>query len=204
MILFNQILNDKIITIMKNNIVLKLIPALLLLLFLATTGCEKAFEDALDRADDSRETLEGMLGDANKVRGMLSAAYMGIPQDRSDIYFWTTEESLTDNCFDYQGQSMGNWRSGLLSPSFPAVWASRNAGNPYMQASSGSFWGRYWGAIRFCNNILDNMDRITVPLEQLPQEERDLMKDEVTALRAFYHLKLISMYGPIPFMETNL
>ncbi len=187
---------------MRNNIVVKVFTSAFLLL-LATTGCEQAFEDALDRADDSRETLEGMLGDADKVRGMLSAAYMGIPHNRSDIYFWTTEESLTDNCFDYQGQSMSNWRSGLLSPSFAAVWASSNAGNPYMQPTGGSFWGRYWGAIRHCNFLIDNMDKITVPLEQLPQDERDLIEDEVIALRALYHLKLISMYGPLPFMESN-
>ncbi len=187
---------------MKNNIIIKVFTSAFLLL-LATTGCEKAFEDALDRADDSRETLEGMLGDADKIRGMLSAAYMGIPHHRSDIYFWTTEESLTDNCFDFQGQSMENWRSGLLSPSFPAVWASSDAGNPYMQPTGGSFWGRYWGAIRHCNSLIDNMDKITVPLSQLPQEDRDLIKDEAIALRAYFHIKLISMYGPLPFMESN-
>ncbi len=189
---------------MKKQIINKLLSVSFILLLIVQVGCEKAFEEALDRADDSRETLEGMLSDASKVRGMLSACYQGIPQDRTDIYFWSTEECLTDNAFDDQGQSVGNWRSGLLTPSFPAVWFNRNTGNPYTSASGGSFWGRYWGGIRHCNTLIENVDNITVPLEELPQAERELMREEAIVLRAFYHIKLISMYGPLPFMEENL
>jgi hypothetical protein len=37
----------------------------------------------------------------------------------------------------------------------------------------------------------------------MPQSERDLMKDEAIACRAYYQIKLISMYGPLPFLETS-
>lgn len=163
-------------------------------------GCEKAFDEALDRMDDSRETLAGVLADANKVRGMFSAAYLGVPNNRSFIYFWTTFESLTDNAFESQAQSMGQWRMGLLTPSFPAVWAGPQHPNQYIHANTASFWGRYWGAIRHCNTFLNNVDNITVPLDQMPQSERDLMRDEVIILRAYYHTLLIGKYGPLPFM----
>ncbi|WP_460543225.1 RagB/SusD family nutrient uptake outer membrane protein [Echinicola sediminis] len=162
-------------------------------------GCEGIFEEALDRADDSREDLAGMLSDPDKIRGMLTSAYMGIPEDRSYLYFWTTEESLTDNTFNFQGQSMGNWRSGLLSPSNAAVWANSNPGNSYMNPNVG-WWGRYWGAIRHCNTLINNIDGVTVTENELPLNERKLMVDEARVLRAFYHFKLISMYGPVPFM----
>jgi hypothetical protein len=183
----------------RKNKLISIIP-LMLLLLVTSVSCEKAFEEALDRADDSRETLEGMLDDVDKVKGMFRACYMGMPQSRTYIYFWTTEESLTDNCFDQQGQSMGNWRNGTLSPSFAAVMAGAN-GNPYTSWDSGSWWGKYWGAVRFCNVFIKNVENITVSLEDLPQAERDLMLDEVIALRAFYHLKLISMFGPLPFID---
>lgn len=189
---------------MKKQIIHKILSIAFILLLFAQAGCEKAFDEALDRADDSRETLEGMLGDATKIRGMLSACYQGIPQDRTDIYFWSTEECLTDNAFDDQGQSVGNWRSGLLTPAFPAVWFNRNTGNSYTSAYGGSFWGRYWGAIRHCNTFIANVDNITVPLDELPQAERDLMRDEAIVLRAFFHFKLISMYGPLPFMDQYI
>ena len=189
---------------MKRQLIYKFISASFILFLLMQTSCEKAFEEALDRADDSRETLDGVLGDLNKVRGMLTACYLGIPKSRTYIYFWRTEETLTDNVFDDQGQSVENWRSGALSPSYPAVWATSNNGNEYMNPNAGSWWGRYWGAIRHCNTLIGNIDNITVPLEQLPQEERDLMLDEAIALRAYFHFKLISMYGPLPFMDENL
>ena len=83
----------------------------LTLLFLFTTvSCEKSFKEALDRVADSRETLAGMLNDATKVRGMFEACYEGIPANRMYLYFWTSEEELSDNCFDAMTQGMGNWR----------------------------------------------------------------------------------------------
>nr|WP_294898187.1 RagB/SusD family nutrient uptake outer membrane protein [uncultured Pedobacter sp.] len=190
---------------MCKNIIKSLLSATLILLLLMQTGCEKAFEKALDRADDSRETLKGLLGDANKVRGMLNSCYSGIPMDRSELYFWTTFESLTDNAFEAQDQSMGNWRNGLLTPSFPAIAPSRATNNPVTFYDSGAgYWGRYWGAIRACNTLIDNIDNITVPLSVMPQTERDQILDEALVLRAYFHIMLIGMYGPLPFMDKTV
>lgn len=191
---------------MYKNIIKNLLGVSLIVLLFTQTGCEKAFEKALDRADDSRETLTGVLGDANKVRGMLNSCYAGIPQDRAEIYFWTTFESLTDNAFESQGQSMGNWRNGLLSPSEPAIAASKATNNPvtFYGGSGGGYWGRYWGAIRACNLLIDNIDKITVPLSVMPQTERDQILDEALVLRAYFHSMLIAMYGPLPFMDKTV
>ena len=164
-------------------------------------GCEKAFDQALDRAADSRETLEGMLGDADKVRALISPCYAGIPTHRSDIYFWTTFESLTDNAFDSQAQSMGNWRNGILSPSQSALFATQKLGNSTINwGTGGSYWGRYWAAIRACNTVIVNMPNVTASLKDLPQVDRDQLVDEARILRAHFHIQLIGMYGPIPFM----
>lgn len=183
----------------RKNKIFTIIPIMLLLL-VTSISCEKAFEEALDRADDSRETLEGMLDDVDKVKGMFRACYHGMPKNRVYLYFWTAEEALTDNCFDQQGQSMGNWRNGNLSPSYAAVWANPSWNNSYTNTKV-AWWGRYWGAVHFCNVFIENLGNATVSLEDLPQAERDLMLDEAIALRAFYHLKLISMYGPLPFID---
>jgi hypothetical protein len=184
----------------RQNKITHIIPLIFLFLFTAVS-CEKAFEEALDRADDSRETLEGMLNDAGKVRGMFQACYAGVPKHRFYLYYLTSEESLTDNCFDAQGQSMDAWRSGAVSPTNPGVWAGE-LDNTYTNPQ-GAWWGRYWGAIRYCNLFLENIEKITVPLEQMPQNERDLMREEAIALRAFFHLKMISMYGPLPFVDKS-
>ena len=183
----------------RNNKLLQIISFTFLFLF-TTVSCEKAFEEALDRVADSRETLEGMLNDEGKIRGMFQACYDGIPNNRMYLYFWTSEEELTDNCFDAQGQSMDAWRSGALTPTNSAVWAGAQ-GNVYSDPGAAAWWGRYWGAVRNCNIFIENVPKITVSLELLPQAERDLMLDEAIALRAFFHLKLISMYGPLPFID---
>lgn len=190
---------------MCNNKIKNFLSVTLGLLLFVQSGCEKSFEKALDRADDSRETLKGLLGDASKVRGMLNSCYAGIPMDRSDIYFWTTFESLTDNAFESQGESMGNWRNGLLTPSFPAIGASRETNNIYTFYGSGAgYWGRYWAAIRACNTLIENVGNITVPLSVMPQTERDQMLDEALILRAYFHTMLIGMYGPLPFMDKTV
>ncbi len=193
---------------MKKDTIKQIINVAFLLLLLTPAGCEKVFEDALDRADDSRETLEGMLGDKDKVWGMLNSCYTGVPADRTEIRFHTTFESLDDNVFDAQGQSMGNWRSGLLSPSFAAISASRSSSNAYfsynLKGGGGGYWARYWGAIRYCNTLIENIDHITVPLEELPQSDREMIRDEAIVLRAYFHTMLIGMYGPLPFMDSNV
>jgi starch-binding outer membrane protein, SusD/RagB family len=189
-------------SLMKKTVkIIRIIPIFFLLLSL-TTSCQKAMENALERAADSRETLAGMLSDADKVRGMFNSCYGGIPNNRMYLYFWTSEEELTDNSFDTQGQTMGDWRSGLLTPSYAAVWSTQATTNVYTNNNIG-WWGRYWGALRMCNIFIENVKNITVPLELLPQSDRDLMKDEAIALRAYFQFKLISLYGPLPFLDTS-
>ncbi len=169
---------------------------------ISLSACEQVFDDALDKAADSRESLEGVLSDAGKVRGLLSPCYAGIPKHRCDIYFWTTFESLTDNAFDDQEQSLGLWKNGVLSPSQSCIYASMNTGNSVVAyGSGGSYWGRYWAAIRACNILIKNMPNVTAPLSDLPQDERDLMVDEAKILRAYFHFQIIAMYGPVPFMD---
>ncbi len=187
----------------KINKIIRIIPALFLLLLLGTS-CQKSLDQALERTADSRMTLAQELADPNMVRGMLQSCYAGIPGHRMYLYFWSSEEELTDNCFDPQQQSVGGWLSGSLTPSNAVVWCSSEAatGNLYMNQTAG-FWGKYWGAIRQCNVFLDNINNITAPLDLMPQSERDMMKDEAIALRALYQFKLISMFGPLPFLETS-
>jgi hypothetical protein len=187
----------------KINKIIRIIPALFLLLILGTS-CKKSLDQALERTSDSRMTLAQELADPDMVRGMFQSCYAGIPAHRMFLYFWSSEETLTDNCFDPQGQSVGAWLSGSLTPSNAAVWCANEGvtNNPYMNQTAG-FWGRYWGAIRQCNIFLDNIKNITAPLDLMPQSERDLMKDEAIACRAYYQIKLITMYGPLPFLETS-
>jgi len=90
----------------KINKIIRIIPSLFFLLILGTS-CQKSLDEALERTADSRMTLAQELADPNMVRGMLQSCYAGIPAHRMYLYFWSSEETLTDNCFDPQGQSVG-------------------------------------------------------------------------------------------------
>lgn len=115
-------------------------------LLLIPIGCEKAFDEALKRAADSRETLEGVLDDRDKVLGMLSSCYIGLPWHRLQIFYWATFEVLTDNAFEFNTRGeVDQWRSGALSPDYSVVSVNQNANNQYSNNKQGSFWGRYWG-----------------------------------------------------------
>ncbi len=172
-------------------------------ILLSFFSCESLLEDALKREDDSRENLVGVLDDLNKVRGMFAAAYHAVPGDRQEIYFWFTYEVLTDNAFSSANNtSILRWAGGQLSPENQCIWVVKNgAQRGRLGWDDGSFWARYWGGIRTCNLFLENLDNITVSLDQLPQAERDLMRDEVLILRAYYHMWLIGLYGPVPFFD---
>ncbi len=166
------------------------------------SGCEKVFEKSLDRVSDSRLTFEDVLADATKVQGLFNSCYAGMMKSRVDLYMWNSFESLADNAFDDRGPSLMNWRSGVLSPTQSAVYANNSTSNSTVGfGEGGSFWGRYWAAIRACNTLINNMDNVTAPLDDLDQNDRDKMVDEAKLLRAYYHFLIISMYGPVPFME---
>lgn len=173
--------------------------SILFFLLAFSTSCQKQMEKTLDRAADSREDLAGQLSDPNKVRGMLQACYAGIPIYRMYLNFWTSEEDLTDNCFDPQAQSMGNWRTGSLSPDNNAAYSGTSA---YTNIDGG-WWGKWWGALRQCNILIENIPNITASLDLMPQSERDQMLDEAKALRAYFEIRLITMFGPLPFSDTS-
>lgn len=187
---------------MYNNIFKKTTHLLLLLgVAISLGGCEEVFDDSLARVSDSRETFDNILADANKVEGLFNSCYAGVPDHRCKIFNWVSFESLTDNAYDEKtGGSLGRWYFGRLSPSESALRVSTGVGNFGGGSSSGSYWGVYWGAIRACNTLINNMDKVTAPLDDLPQEYRDVMVDEAKILRAYYHILLLGMYGPVPFM----
>lgn len=174
----------------------------LLIVLFAITSCEKAIDESLEIVADSRLSLEDVLNDKGKVDGMLAACYYGFPNDRFDIDFWTSYESLTDNAFDDQSGGLTAWRSGLLTPSYSPITVSRKGNNKYL--NSAGWWGKYWPAISYCNAFLEIVDKITVSEKELSADSKMIYKDEAIALRAYYHFELISYYGPLPFIDKKV
>lgn len=175
----------------------------LLLFAVAITiaGCEDVFDKSLARVADSRLTFEDVLADANMVEGLLNSCYAGVEKHRCNIFNWVSFESLTDNAYDEKtGGSLGKWYFGQLSPEQSALRISSGVGN---FGTGGSYWGVYWGAIRACNTLINNMDKVTAPIDDFPLEKRAQFVDEARILRAYYHIRLLGMYGPVPFITKD-
>lgn len=71
----------------------------------------------------------------------------------------------------------------------------QNASNVY-----GNDWNSYYTAIRDCDNLIDNVDRVP----DMTQEEKDQWKAEGRFLKAYYHFCLIRKWGAIPIVKHSL
>lgn len=187
---------------MKNKIFNKISSFLILAAIAVSIGsCEAVFDESLARVSDSRVTFDDVLADAEQVEGLFNSCYAGVMKHRAHIFNWVTFESLTDNGFDEKfGGSLKYWYFGQLSPTQSGLRISTGVGN---FGGGGSYWGVYWGGIRACNTLINNMDNVTAPLDDLDQNYRDLMVDEARILRAYYHIQLLGIYGPIPFITES-
>lgn len=188
------------------NIIYKKTIGILLVAVLAVSigGCEAVFDQSLARVSDSRLTFENVMDDADKIEGLFNSCYAGIPKHRGNIHNAVTFESLADNAFDDKtGGSLGKWYRGELSPSQSALKVNPGVGTTGTFGAGGSFWGIYWGAIRACNILINHMDEATAPEEDLALEYRAAMVEEARILRAHYHIQLLGMYGPVPFITED-
>ncbi len=68
--------------------------------------------------------------------------------------------------------------------------------------TSGRFsgeWSDAYGGIKSCHVFLDNIDA-----QDIPEEEKDLMKAQVRFIRAFLYFRLTNFYGDVPFFTKDI
>src|SRR5690606_33426415 len=110
----------KILTIMRQ-IILTLLAGLGLVF---QYGCEKV----LEKTPDGQTTIDKVLNNYNRTKGLIDVAYNEIYQARDQISFvHNTMECLTDNAFWAATYNAYEWHNGALSLSNPVInwpWAS--------------------------------------------------------------------------------
>ena len=121
------------------------------------------------------------------------------------------------NCYSYLPQNDGTYASyALLSdelttpvPKEPdairVMKGQQTVSNPLMGywsgfGATGRGQGSLWEGIRSCNILIENIDLVV----DMNQSEKNQWKAEVSFLKAYYHFLLLSNYGPIPIIDTNL
>ncbi len=121
------------------------------------------------------------------------------------------------NCYSYLPQNDGTYASYVLLSDEVAVPIPKEPNSIKLMKGQQSvseplmgYWsgfsavgrgqGSLWEGIRSCNTLAENIDFVV----DMTQEEKNQWKAEVKFLKAYFHFLLVSNYGPIPIVDTNL
>ena len=121
------------------------------------------------------------------------------------------------NCYSYLPQNDGTYASYVLLSDEVAVPIPKEPNSIKLMKGQQSvseplmgYWsgfsavgrgqGSLWEGIRSCNTLTENIDLVV----DMTQEEKNQWKAEVKFLKAYFHFLLVSNYGPIPIVDTNL
>lgn len=155
--------------------------------FLCIGGCEKI----LEKTPDGQTTIDKVLSNYGRTKGLIDAAYGEIYQARDQISFVMSPiEALTDNAFWAATYNAYEWHNGSLSLSNPVInW-------PWTSPSE-QLWPDFWRGIRLANNAIKYLPQSTAITDQ----ERATWIAEARVLRCWYYMNLLEFYGPMPWIE---
>lgn len=107
--------------------------------------------------------------------------------------FWGADEVVAD---DYTHEE-GIGKTKTYISGFMIAEGNQKTQNPY-----GNIWSqtKYYGAIRYCNVFLTNIDG-TYGMEE---EEKNMWKAQAKALKAHLYFELMRRYGPIILVPENI
>ncbi|MGQ8336261.1 RagB/SusD family nutrient uptake outer membrane protein [Sunxiuqinia sp. A32] len=170
---------------------------IIFLIFLLNVN--NACEDILEKTPDGTMTLDEVLSDYDRTKGLLSAAYSQMVLARDNLFFFQTLETLSDNGFEPRedGYSSYWWNSGQLSKTNACVWPGIGFGGDPGNAPT-AWWGINWKGVRFANIAINEIPNSTVVSEL----EKSRWINQAKLLRAYYYFQLIQFYGPLPFFDV--
>ena len=148
-------------------------------------------EGVLEKTPDGQITIDKVLTNYDRSRGLLNAAYGEIYTSRDQICFvHQTIDALTDNTFIAGGRNVYNWHNGALSLTDQVIswdWSTHPE----------QLWPDFWRGIRLCNVALQYLPQSTA----ITEHERDIWMAEARILRCWYYMNLLEFYGPMPWVE---
>lgn len=163
----------------------KILSAFFLIIILA--GCE----DVLEKTPDGTMTLDKVLGNYERTKGLLTVVYGKVYQNRDQIAFVMQPiECFTDNAFWAATYNTYDWHNGALSLSNPVI-------NWPWNSPAERLWPEFWQGVRFANIAIENLPKSTLITEQ----ERNMWIAEARILRCWYYMQLLEFYGPMPWID---
>lgn len=161
---------------------------ILSLSILIASGCKKV----LEKTPDGTLTMDEVLKDYNRTKGLLSVAYGKIYQNRDQIAFpFQPIECFTDNAFWAATYNTYDWYNGQLSLSNPVInwpWSS----------PAERLWPDFWQGIRFANVAIAELPKA----KKITDQERSTWIAEARILRCWYYMNLLEFYGAMPWIDA--
>ncbi|MFA7492424.1 MAG: RagB/SusD family nutrient uptake outer membrane protein [Proteiniphilum sp.] len=150
----------------------KYIQILMIVALLFTYSC-----NYLDIVPDETATEEDAFADRYAAERYLYSCYAFIPQEANVFYMLG---------------STGDWATLMEVASMQGNYSPSNL-------SYYTFWSSFYGGIKRCYILLDNIDGVP----RMDEETKELYKAEARFLLAYFHFFLLKAYGPIPIIEKN-
>ncbi|GGF45799.1 RagB/SusD family nutrient uptake outer membrane protein [Echinicola rosea] len=142
------------------------------------TGCKD-----LDLAPENTFTDLTYWTSAAKAESMLNTAYSQM--FTSNRFFFN--EGASDNAYNGRGDNAGaaSLAAGTYDPSLGRLQSQ---------------WDDNYSAIKTCNIILENIDRV----EDMDEAERERIKGEARFIRAYQHFQLMTWFGDVPLLDHDI
>ena len=159
---------------------------ILLVALISLSSCNKI----LEKTPDGQITLDKVLSNRDRSKGLIDVVYGEIYTQRDQISFVMNPfDCLTDNAFWAATYDAYDWHNGTLSLSNPVITWDWNS-------PSEQLWPDFWRGIRLANNAIKYLPQSTV----LTQQEIDTWVAEARVLRCWYYMHLLEFYGPMPWI----
>ena len=142
--------------------------------------------DFMDIVPDNVASIDNIFGDRERTEQYLFTCYSVIPP-----FGTNTEPGMVCGDAAWYHISPDNY----AQPGWDLMRMGNNVSAPIFD-----YWGGRYAGIRWCNNFLENIDRVP----DMNSFEKARWTAEVKFLKAFHHFWLLQMYGPIPIVRENL
>lgn len=166
---------------------MKHIPYLITILLLAGTACKKGF---LDKQPDESITIEQAFQKRAYAEAFLTDAYASMGNE----YYFTDYLGTSPNPYVIAADEMNiPWPEKFEKLMNKGSWNAYNV--------DAQLWKNMYEGIRKANIFLANIDKTPVDAT-FSEADRQRWIGEAVFLRAYYHFRLVRIYGGVPIMDA--
>jgi starch-binding outer membrane protein, SusD/RagB family len=173
----------------------KIFSAFVLLTFFGVVACT----DYLDRAPEAEISATDAFINFTNFQGFTEELYCAIPNYTSNT--WASDWNMGDDVIHKDG---GEWLNDEFDKGNYWGWTIYTSWLYEDEVKTGAgdweakgLWPNTWYGIRKANLGLENLENLT----DATQEEKDLIKGQLLFFRGWFHFKLMSFWGGLPYVN---